>query len=170
MEIWDAYNEDGSLAGCDLIRGVKIQDGLFHLVSEVIVRHTDGDFLLMQRDYNKKVYPGMFEATVTGGAIKGESAEECAIRELKEETGIEGTNLNFISKSVDSTTHGLYCIYLCETDCNKNSITLQEGETISYQWMGQNEFIRFVETDKYIKADKGIKQSYLDSLSKNPIF
>ena len=45
MEIWDAYYEDGSLAGCDLIRGEKIPDGLYHLVSEVIVRHNDGDFL-----------------------------------------------------------------------------------------------------------------------------
>jgi hypothetical protein len=36
MEIWDAYNEDGSLVGRDLIRGDKIPDGLFHLVSEVM--------------------------------------------------------------------------------------------------------------------------------------
>ncbi len=78
MEIWDAYYEDGSLAGCDLIRGEKIPDGLYHLVSEVIVRHNDGDFLVMQRDYYKKVYPGLYEATASGCALKGESAEECA--------------------------------------------------------------------------------------------
>jgi 8-oxo-dGTP pyrophosphatase MutT (NUDIX family) len=164
MEIWDAYKEDGSLAGCDLIRGEIIPDGLFHLVSEVIVRHTDGDFLVMQRDYNKKVYPGMFEATASGGVVKGESTEECAIRELKEETGIDGANIKFISKSVDPTTQGIYYIYLCETDCDKKSIILQEGETIYYQWMGQDEFIRFVETDQYIKADKKFKQSYLKTL------
>lgn len=33
MEVWDAYYEDGSLAGCDLVRGEKIPDGLFHLVA-----------------------------------------------------------------------------------------------------------------------------------------
>lgn len=53
MEIWDAYLEDGALAGCDLIRGSQIPFGLFHLVCEVIVRHKDGSYLLMQRDYNK---------------------------------------------------------------------------------------------------------------------
>lgn len=37
MEIWDGYLEAGSLAGCDLIRGNQIPDGLFHLVSEVIL-------------------------------------------------------------------------------------------------------------------------------------
>lgn len=49
MEIWDAYLEDYTLAGCDLIRGNEIPNGLFHLVSEVIVRHKDGTYLLMQR-------------------------------------------------------------------------------------------------------------------------
>ena len=72
------------MAGCDLVRGENIPDELFHLVSSVIVRHIDGDFLLMQRDYNKAIYPGMYEATITGGAIKGESAEQCALRELME--------------------------------------------------------------------------------------
>jgi len=164
MEVWDAYYEDGSLAGCNLVRGEKIPDGLFHLVSNVIVRHMDGNFLLMQRDYNKTSYPGMYEASVTGGAVKGESAEECALRELKEETGIDGANLKFICIYVDKISKVLFNILLCETDCYKNSIILQEGETISYQWMGQNEFIGFIETDRYIKADKENKQSYFDTL------
>lgn len=164
MEIWDAYLEDGSLAGRDLIRDEKIPDGLFHLVCEVIVRHSDGDFLLMQRDYNKKMYPGLFEATAGGSALKGESALEGAIRELKEETGIESTNLFLISKSVNSLTQGLYYIYLCETDCNKDSIILQEGETINFRWMRQDAFMQFVETDKYVKANKERMQAYLNQL------
>ena len=47
MEIWDAYLPDGSLAGCDLVRGEPIPGWLRHLVSEILVRHTDGDYLLM---------------------------------------------------------------------------------------------------------------------------
>ena len=141
-----------------------IPDRLFHLVCEVIVRHKDGDFLLMQRDHNKKMYPGMFEASASGSALKGESAIEGAIRELKEETGIDGSNLKFICKCTNAATRGMYYIYLCNTDCNKDSIILQEGETISYRWMGQDEFMRFVETEKYVKPDKERKRIYLDSL------
>lgn len=51
MEVWAGYREDSTLAGCDVIRGDVIPDGIFHIVSEVIVRHKDGDYLLMQRDY-----------------------------------------------------------------------------------------------------------------------
>lgn len=164
MEGWDAYYEDGSMAGCDLIRGENIPEGLFHLVSNVIVRHVDGDFLLMQRDYNKTIYPGMYEASVTGGALKGESSEECALRELKEETGLDGANLQFFCKCLDEVSKVLFYIFLCEVDCDKSSVILQEGETISYQWMGREEFVKFIETDRYIQADKENKQSYFDTL------
>ena len=86
MEIWDGYNIDGSLAGVDLVRGEKIPDGLYHLVCEVLVQHTDGDFLLMKRDLNKPVNPGKYEATAGGSALKGENGLTCIKRELYEET------------------------------------------------------------------------------------
>lgn len=66
MEIWDGYYKDGTLANVDLIRGESVPNGLYHLVCEVLVRHTDGDFLLMQRDFNKEMYAGFYEATAGG--------------------------------------------------------------------------------------------------------
>ena len=51
MELWDAYDENVNLIeGVTLTRGEKIDDGIFHLVCDIIVRHTDGDYLIMQRD------------------------------------------------------------------------------------------------------------------------
>ena len=61
MEIWDAYKKDGTLAGRDLIRGQAIDEGLYHLVSEVTVKHKDGSYLFMQRDYKKETFPGLYE-------------------------------------------------------------------------------------------------------------
>ena len=46
MEIWDGYLSDGTLAGIDLERGKPIPDGLYFLAVEILVRHTDGDYLL----------------------------------------------------------------------------------------------------------------------------
>lgn len=88
MEIWDGYYKDGTLANIDLVRGKPIPDGLYHLVCEVLVRHTDGDYLLMQRDLKKDIYPGFYEATAGGSALKGENKLDCIKRELFEETGI----------------------------------------------------------------------------------
>jgi 8-oxo-dGTP pyrophosphatase MutT (NUDIX family) len=162
MEIWDAYKQDGTLAGCDLIRGEEIPTGLFHLVSEIIVKHKDGMYLLMQRDLNKPNFPGLYEATAGGSALKGEESYDAAIRELKEETGIVAKELMQIYKCTSNDT--IYYGYICETDCNKKSITLQEGETISYLWLTKEEFLKFVETDKYIQPYKERMIEYLVSI------
>lgn len=50
MELWDAYDRHGNkLPGVTLRRGEPVPEGMYHLVSEVLVRHTDGSFLLMRR-------------------------------------------------------------------------------------------------------------------------
>ena len=90
MEIWDGYLMDGSLANQDLVRGEPIPKDLYHLVSEILVRHVDGDYLIMQRDFNKPNYGGYYEATAGGSALKGEDKITCAMRELLEETGTAG--------------------------------------------------------------------------------
>ena len=63
MEIWDAYDEKlNKIEGMTLVRGEEVPDGVFHLVCEIIVKHTDGTYLLMQRDPRKHL-GGMWEAT-----------------------------------------------------------------------------------------------------------
>ena len=53
MELWDAYDRDEKRTGGELVRGEPIPDGLYHLVCEVLVRHADGDYLLMKRARSK---------------------------------------------------------------------------------------------------------------------
>lgn len=72
MELWYAYNEDGTLAGFDLIRGEGIPSNYFHLVSEAVIQHTDGDYLLMQRSFEKENFPAIWEIGAGGSALKGE--------------------------------------------------------------------------------------------------
>ena len=147
-EIWDAYLPDGTLTGCDLVRGELIPEDLRHLVSEILVRHVDGDYLLMQRDPRKPNYGGYFEATAGGSALKGEDADFCAKRELREETGIESGELTRIGHFVSANT--IYECYLCVTDCPKDTVKLQEGETVSYKWVSEGEFADFVNSSDMI--------------------
>ncbi len=152
MELWDAYHKDGSLAGRDLVRGEPVPDGLYHLVSEILVRHIDGDYLLMQRDLQKATYAGYYEASAGGAAVKGEDAMTCAKRELLEETGI--TALSWCEVGKNYSRHGIFYNYLAVTDCNKNAITLQAGETISYKWLNEKAFIDFIHSDAVIPFQK----------------
>ena len=110
MEIWDGYLEDETLANQDLVRGEPIPEGLYHLVCEALVRHIDGDYLLMRRDVRKPNYGGRYEATAGGSALKGENPLTCIRRELLEETGIASDEFEEISRSISHDT--IYYNYL----------------------------------------------------------
>lgn len=118
------------------MRGEPLPEGIYHLVCEIIVKHIDGTYLLMQRDV-RKPYGGMWELTAGGSALQGENPFMGAVRELREETGLRVTDLKEIARIVHNAHHSLYVIYLCVTDCKKDSIILQEGETIAYKWVNR---------------------------------
>ena len=133
MELWDAYDKDLNRSdGAALNRGNPIPEGLFHLVCDVLVQHTDGSYLLMQRD-RRKTFGGMWEATAGGSALRGESPMDCAIRELYEETGIRADQLIEVGRV--RGRDAVYVEYLCVTAWEKDKITLQDGETIAYKWV-----------------------------------
>ena len=139
MERWDAYDRNFRKAeGVTLIRGEPIPEGLCHLVCDVLVRHCDGTYLLMQRD-RRKHYGGMWEATAGGSALQNETPMECAVRELYEETGIPSRELTEVGRVLSGNT--IYVEFLCVTDCRKDSVRLQVGETIAYRWVSKEQLL-----------------------------
>ncbi len=70
MELWDAYDSDfHRIEGMVLTRGEPVKEGLFHLVCDVLVKHTDGTYLLMKRSAGKH-FGGMWEASAGGSALE----------------------------------------------------------------------------------------------------
>lgn len=154
MEVWDGYFRDGTRANIDLIRGEVLPDGLYHMVCEVLVQHKDGDYLLMRRDLSKPNYGGYYEATAGGSALKGEDKLTCIKRELFEETGIVSENFEELDHFILDDDKCIIYTFLCVTDCDKTSITLQEGETMSYKWLNEMDFISFVNSGEMIETQK----------------
>lgn len=135
VEMWDAYDRQfNKIETATLVRGKSVPDGMYHLVCEIIVKHNDGTYLLMQRDFEKHL-GGMWELTAGGSALKGETPMECAVRELREETGIVSCNLQELKRIIHDGHHSLYVEYLCITDWDKNAVILQDGETVDYKWV-----------------------------------
>lgn len=136
MELWDAYDENlNIIEGIVLKRGEPICKGCFHLVCDILVRHSDGQYLLMKRDLCKH-QGGMWEASAGGSALLKETPLDCALRELYEETGIIPKEIFEIGKVIDENT--IYIEFFCVTDCNKEAVVLQPGETIAYRWVDIN--------------------------------
>lgn len=143
MELWDAYDANfNKIEGVTLVRGeeASFSDDVFHLVCDILVRHTDGTYLLMQRD-PRKHYGGMWEASAGGSALQGETPLDAARRELAEETGIAASDLIEVGRIADKSHHSVYAEFLCVTDWDKDKIQLQEGETVNYRWVSTDELL-----------------------------
>ena len=87
-EIWDLYNENRELLGKDHIRGEQLPIDGYHLVVHVWIRNSKGEYLISQRSANRPTHPLMWEC-VDGSVVKGEDSLQGALREVKEEVGID---------------------------------------------------------------------------------
>lgn len=87
VEKWDLYTKYRENTGKEHIRGKELPDGYYHLVVHVWIRNSKGEYLISQRAADRPAFPLMWEC-VGGSVIKGESSIEGAIRETKEEVGV----------------------------------------------------------------------------------
>lgn len=88
VEIWDLYNEKREIIGKDHVRGEQLPIDGYHLVVHVWIRNSKGKYLISQRSVNRPTYPLMWEC-VGGSVVKGEDSLQGAIREAKEEVGVD---------------------------------------------------------------------------------
>ena len=88
MELWDVYDKDRVKTGETMERGSAFADGAYHLVVHVCIFNSKGEMLIQQRQPFKEGWPNLWDLTVGGSAVAGESSGEAAKRELFEEIGI----------------------------------------------------------------------------------
>ena len=153
-EIWDAYDKNGNKLGFDLIRGEPIQKGIFHIVVEIYTITENNEVLITQR-HPSKPWPLKWE--ITGGSIlKGETSKQGAIRELKEETGIEveELDLHFIYSYISEDVSSIYHCYIVFINKKETKIQLQDNETIAYRYLPYKEFKQFIQTEDYVDRIK----------------
>ena len=88
MELWDLYTRDRRLTGETHIRGEKLPPERYHLVVHVWIRNSRGEWLISQRAASRPTFPLMWEC-VGGSVTTGEDSLTGAIREAKEEVGVD---------------------------------------------------------------------------------
>lgn len=161
MELWDIYTADDEFTGKTIDRNgpERIPEGLYHIACEVLVRHTDGDILLMLRAKSKKEYGGCYETTAGGSAKSGESPEDCARRELLEETGLTAGELTLVDKRLSEKYKSIFYSFVTTVSCDKDSVTLQEGETEGYLWVSPEKMRSLIGSGKDIDI---LTERYMD--------
>lgn len=99
-------------------RHVMRSQSLRHRVTYIFVFDSTGRLFVQKRTATKDLYPGFYDLAAGGVVCVGESYEESAVRESKEELGIHGTPLEnrfkYYFEQGDNKCWGM--VYSCTHD------------------------------------------------------
>ena len=98
MEYLEVFDRYGKTTGRLVDRKTVHEKGLWHRVVHIWVYNSSGEVLIQKRSSNKDSHPDMWDVSAAGHIDPGELPVESAVRELKEELGIdaETNKLKFI--------------------------------------------------------------------------
>src|SRR5271154_4497911 len=87
-EIFDIVNERDEVVGQNTRREVH-ERGLWHRAVHVLVFNARGEVFLQKRSMRKDIAAGKWDSSASGHLDTGEDYDACAVRELREEIGLE---------------------------------------------------------------------------------
>jgi isopentenyldiphosphate isomerase len=87
-EIFDVVNERDEIIG-QRTRAEVHRLGLRHRAVHVLVFNRRRQVFLQKRSMQKDTFPGAWDSSASGHLDRGEAYDACALRELREEIGLE---------------------------------------------------------------------------------
>src|SRR6185503_18296399 len=87
-EIFDVVNERDEVIGRNT-RSEVHRLGLRHRAVHVLVFNAKGEIFLQKRSQTKDTFPGAWDSSAAGHLDCGEDYDACAVREMREELGID---------------------------------------------------------------------------------
>lgn len=114
--------------------------GVWHRVSHIWLQNDKGQLLCQQRSLEKELLPGFWECFFGGHSRPGESYEETAQRELREELGLDIAAKEFhfwkVHKFSESTGYNneFMGIFVVRWNGDASRPTFEDGEVTQIAW------------------------------------
>jgi isopentenyl-diphosphate Delta-isomerase len=87
-DIFDVVNEHDEALRRER-RSVVHRDRLLHRAVHVLIFNSKGELFLQKRSMLKDTHPGVWDSSSSGHLDAGEDYDACALREVREELGVE---------------------------------------------------------------------------------
>lgn len=150
MEQWDLYTKDRMKTGKTINRDESVPQGYFRTVVHVAIFNSKGEMLIQQRQKDKKLWANLWDITVGGSVIAGESSVAAAERETFEEIGYQlDLNQERPAFTIDFD-EGFDDCYLVVRDLDIEELILQETEVQAVKWASKEEILRMIEEEVFI--------------------
>jgi len=154
-EIWDVLDENGNKTGRYHERGRKMSTGDYHLVVHVWKHNSKGEWLIDKRAPKRGTsIDGKWETT-GGSAVASDDSLSAALRETKEELGIDldpnkGKLFRRIARHGNDGHTWFQEAWVFEWDGSINDICFQEGETCDAMWATADKIREMMATGEFL--------------------
>lgn len=145
-----------------MARGSSFADGDYRLVVHVCIFNSQGEMLIQQRQPFKEGWANMWDITVGGSAVSGETSQEAAQRELFEELGVDMDLSDTRPKLTVNFDVGFDDIYTVQKDISFDDLTLQYEEVQNAKWASQEEVLSMIEAGEFIPYQKNLIKLLFD--------
>ena len=156
MELFDLYTAERKKTDRKMVRGEPTPEGFYRLVVHVCIFDAQGRMLIQQRQPFKRGWSNLWDITVGGSAIAGDSSRSAAERETREELGLS-LDLSAVRPSL--TIHwenGFDDYYLLTRDIDIRFLHLQAEEVQAVRWASKEEILRMIDTGEFIPYEKSL--------------
>ena len=158
MELWDLYDRDRTPTGEVHQRGKPIPSGRYHLVVHVVIFNSRGEMLIQQRQPFKEGWPNLWDVTVGGSAVAGDTSRSAAQREVMEEIGLAVDLTDELPKMTLPFDCGFDDIYTLTMDVDLSTLTLQESEVQAVKWATEAEILTLMDSGQFLPYHKSLIQ------------
>lgn len=154
MEVFDLYDENRRPTGETMVRVTPTPEGRYRLVVHVCIFNSKGEMLIQQRQPFKKTWANLWDLTVGGCVVSGETSREGALREVWEELGLEADLTSAPAFSI-TFPGGFDDYYILQKDIPLSILHLQAEEVQSAKWASLAEVLAMIDSGEFIPYHKG---------------
>ena len=164
-ELWDVYRADGSVVeGKVSVRGHHdLLKNEYHLVVYVWIINDQNEVIISKRQKGK-TFEGMWECT-GGCAQRGDTSLQAALREVREELGIEldpdkGEKFKRYIRKFPQGAAALCDVWVFRQNFQLEDITVQKEEVSEAKIVPITEFLDMIEKGKLCRKYKYANELY----------
>ncbi len=162
MEIWDLYDCNRQKIKQTMVRGESFEPETYHLVIHVCIFNHEGEMLIQKRREDKEGWPGMWDLTVGGSAISGDTVQMAAERETLEEIGLELDLSGCRPFLTLPFSNGYDEYFILNMDVEASSLLVPSAEVEQVEWAGLEDILTMIEEGKFIPYHKNLIRLIFD--------
>ncbi len=168
-ELIDVLDENENKTGKIETRSKVHEIGLWHRIVAIAIINSKGQLLMQKRTMSKKSNPGKWDLSVAGHVSSGQTSIQAAIRETKEEIGLDlkEDDLKYIltTKKISSrdniiNKHITDCYIVIIPEIDINNLKKQEDEVEQIKLCNLQEVKEKVDSKVVIERDAFYKEIY----------